>query len=330
MSITVLKPGLLSSFQDLGRHGHQHLGIPVCGAMDMRAHRLANMLVGNTTDHATLEITLSGPSLQFNSPACIAITGALLEPALNGEAVPNNRPVVVRAGDTLTFGKRRQGLRAYLAWHGGVQLQPVLGSCSTYLRGKLGGFEGRALKAGDTLQLASDISGLNPDQLARALWEHTVYLPSTLVIQQRHVLRAMRGAHTCLFTDASVSTFFSESFRISAHSERMGYRLEGPALTQKEPTQLLSEATGFGTVQVPADGNPIVLMADRQTTGGYAKIAHVATVDLPLLAQSMPGDEVRFTEISLEQAQALDAHREEAFAQLHSALTPIRQLFARA
>lgn len=327
MSITVLKPGLLSSFQDLGRQGHQHLGVPVGGAMDSRAHRLANMLVGNTTDLATLEVTLTGPTLQFDSPACIAITGALLEPMLNGEPIPNNRPLVIRKGDTLSFGQRRQGLRAYIAWHGGIRLEPVLGSCSTYLRGKLGGYQGRALQANDTLIPATDLSPVNLDSLAKALWSQKIYLPGTLGTHNRETIRAMRGAHTPLFTDESVHAFFSSRYRIGAQSERMGYRLQGPVLQQKDPAQLLSEATGFGTVQVPPDGSPIVLMADRQTTGGYAKIAHVATVDLPAIAQGMPGDQISFTEISLEQAQALDQLREEAFARMYEALTSLRALF---
>jgi antagonist of KipI len=327
MSITVVKPGLLSSFQDLGRQGHQHLGVPVGGAMDARAHRLANMLVGNTHDHATLEVTLAGPTLQFEAAACIAITGALLQPMINDRPVPNNRPLVVRAGDTLSLGQRQQGLRAYIAWHGGIELDGVLGSCSTYLRGKLGGYKGRALQKGDVLVPNKNLNDYNLDDLAKALWDQKIYLPATLAMQQRSTVRAMRGAHTALFTDASVTAFFAQPYRITAQSERMGYRLDGPTLTLKDPTQLLSEATGFGTVQVPPDGQPIVLMADRQTTGGYAKIAHVATTDLPFLAQSMPGDELRFTEISVEQAHDLDNQREDAFAQLHRALGDLRALF---
>lgn len=327
MSISVVKPGLLSSFQDLGRHGHQHLGVPVGGAMDARAHRLANMLVGNTNDHATLEITLSGPTLQFSAPACIAITGAQFQPMINDRPVPNNRPLIVRAGDTLSFGQRQQGLRAYLAWHGGIELDCVLGSCSTYLRGKLGGFHGRALQKGDVLTPKKNLESHNLDALAKALWDQKIYLPATLTAQRRATVRAMRGAHTDLFTTAAVEAFFSAGYQITAQSERMGYRLEGPLLALKDPTQLLSEATGFGTVQVPPDGKPIVLMADRQTTGGYAKIAHVASADLPLVAQSMPGDELHFAEISLEQAQELDNQREDAFAQLHNALSSLRDLF---
>lgn len=325
MSITVLKAGMLSSFQDLGRPGHQHLGIPVGGAMDSRAHRLANLLAGNDGDEATLEITLAGPTLRFEAPGCLAISGAQLSPALNGEPIPNNRPVLFRAGDTLEFGARVSGLRAYIAWHGGADIPLMMSSRSTYLRGGFGGFKGRALKKGDTVGLRADFHEHSLDELEQTLWATRIYLPAMLGAMPRSALRSMRGPHDSLFTPQSVDDFFSGEYRISADSERMGYRLHGPRLTLKESVQLLSEATCFGSVQVPPDGNPIVLMADRQTTGGYAKIAHVATVDLPVIAQCMPGDTLGFTEISLEQAQQLDARREAAFARLHQALQGLRQ-----
>lgn len=325
MSITVLKPGLLSSIQDLGRVGHQHLGIPVGGAMDGRAHRLANLLVGNTDDEATLEITLTGPTLQFEAPGCMAISGAQLSPALNGKPIPNNRPIVFRAGDTLAFGARQSGLRAYIAWHGGVDIPLTMSSRSTYLRGGFGGFMGRSLKKGDTLALCANLDALGLDSLEQALWDIKVYMPATLASLPRTAIRCMRGPHDTLFTAQAIKDFFSADFRVSAESERMGYRLQGARLNLKDSMQLLSEATCFGSVQVPPDGNPIVLMADRQTTGGYAKIAHVATVDLPAIAQSMPGDTLSFTEISLEEAQRLDNQREQAYADLYQALDGLRQ-----
>lgn len=328
MSITVLKPGLLSSFQDLGRPGHQHLGVPVSGAMDTRAHRLANLLVGNTQDTATLEITLSGPSLRFDAPACIAIAGAQLSPAVNGEPVSNYRPLVLRKGDELTFGARQAGLRAYVAWHGGMDLPRVLGSQSTYLRGGFGGFHGRALRKDDVLPLGASLDHLDLDALEQDLWKIKVYLPAILGLVPRAAIRVMRGAHTELFAEQSVHDFFLGEYRISPESERMGYRLQGTRLHLNSATQLLSEATSFGSIQVPADGNPIILMADRQTTGGYAKIAHVVSVDLPVVSQSMPGDILKFTEISLSEAQQLDSQREDAFGQLFQALGPLRELFA--
>lgn len=328
MSMHVLKPGMLSSFQDLGRTGHQHLGVPVGGVMDSQAHRLANLLVGNEEDEATLEITLTGPTLRFDAPACIAICGAQLNPVLNQEPVPNNRPLIVRSGDVLAFGARASGLRAYIAWHGGIDLPPVMSSRSTYLRGGFGGFKGRALQKDDILPMQARLDARDLDALARELWEIKVYLPAILSLAHRATVRAVRGAHAPLFTERAIQDFFSGEYRISPQSERMGYRLQGAQLPLRSSQQLLSEATSFGSVQVPPDGNPIVLMADRQTTGGYAKIAHVATVDLPIIAQGMPGDTLKFTEISLEEAQQLDSQREAAFGRLHQALSPLRRLFA--
>ncbi len=329
MSITVIKPGLLSSFQDLGRHGHQHLGVPVGGAMDSRAHRLANLLAGNPENEATLEVTLVGPVLRFDAPGCIAISGAHLSPTLNKEPIPNNRPLIVRAGDTLAFGARTAGLRAYIAWNGGIALPSVLGSRSTYLRGGFGGYHGRALQKGDVLNMLGALDKRALNDLEQELWKIKVYLPAVLGLVPRAAIRVMRGAHTGLFTDASIADFFAGDYRVSPLSERMGYRLQGPQLSLKSSTQLLSEATSFGSIQVPPDGNPIILMADRQTTGGYAKIGHVATVDLSLIAQAMPGETLRFTEISLAQAQQLDGQREDAFGRLHQALAPLRALFQR-
>src|SRR5690606_6867180 len=157
MSVTVLRPGLFSSFQDLGRHGYQHLGMPVGGAMDQRAHQLANLIAGNDRDMATLEVTLVGPTLRFDAAACIALAGADLSPKINDTPAPMGRPLVMRAGDVLSFGPRRSGVRCYIAWHGGMALPEVLGSQSTYLRGKLGGFQGRALQKGDVLPLTASI-----------------------------------------------------------------------------------------------------------------------------------------------------------------------------
>jgi len=329
MSLVVIKPGPLSTIQDLGRHGLQHLGVPVGGAMDSRAHRLANLLVGNDENEATLEITFGGPTLRFDAPACIAITGARLSPTLNGQAIANNRPLVVRQGDMLAFGQREAGLRAYLAWHGGLSLAPVLGSRSTYLRAGLGGIEGRALRKGDVLRLNKTLPAHGLDELESGLWDMRIYLPRALAAQPRTALRMIVGAHAPLFTAQALATLFSEPFRVSPDSDRMGYRLRGPLLTLAKPVQLLSEAATFGSVQVPADGQPIILMADRQTTGGYAKIGHLASVDLPLVAQSMPGDSLRFTEIPLAQAQQLDMQREAAFRQLRDSLAPLRALLDR-
>lgn len=329
MSITVLRPGLLSSFQDRGRHGHQHLGVPVGGAMDQRAHELANLVAGNDRDMATLEITLMGPALRFDAAACIALAGADLSPTLNDQPIPIGRPLVTKPGDVLAFGASRKGVRCYLAWYGGIALPEVLGSQSTHLRGQMGGFQGRALRKGDVLTLNRTLKPEGCDALAAALRELSIYLPAPLAYNMRPRIRVMRGPHTGLFTHEALRALLGGEFRIGNDSDRMGYRLQGPQLALRESRQLLSECATFGSIQVPADGQPIVLMADRQSIGGYPKIAHVATVDLPQLAQSLPGDVLRFEEIALAQAQQLDNLREQALGRLRASLAPMRELIAR-
>lgn len=330
MSITVQKPGLLSTFQDEGRAGYQHQGIPAAGAMDARSHRLANTLAGNEADEATLEITLMGPTLRFDAPACIALSGADLSATLDGEPLPLSRPLVVRAGATLAFGAPQVGARAYLAVHGGFALTPVMGSYSTYLRSGFGGLEGRALRRGDQIAFKRTLIDDTPriDALARELWDLRIYLPATLRALQRPSVRFLPGLHWDEFNEASRHAFSTGSYRISPQSDRMGYRLDGPTLVMTTPRQILSEATSFGTVQVPAGGQAIVLMADRQTTGGYPKLAQIAAVDLPVLAQCAPGQSLQFSPIELAQAQSLDAARARAFHTLAESLAPMRAQLA--
>ena len=326
MSMIVVKPGMLSSFQDLGRFGYQQLGVPVSGVMDIRAHLLANLLVGNDIHEATLEITLTGPTLTFTHPCCIALTGADLSPSLNGQPIAMNRPVIIRAQDTLAFGRKLVGTRTYLALYGGFALTPVLGSNSTYMRSAMGGWHGRALQRGDNIGFAQPLSEHTLDDLARALWSIKIYLPAALSQNLRARVRVVTSAQFNDFTVGSQQALASETFRISPDSERMGYRLQGPDIKLAHPRQMLSEAATFGTIQVPAGGQPIILMADRQTTGGYPKIAYVASVDLPLLAQMGPGDTFSFEIITLKQAQILDVRRTDAFSALALALAPIRLL----
>ena len=326
MSMIVLKPGMLSTFQDLGRFGQQHLGVSVAGAMDQRAHRLANVLVGNDPALATLEITLTGPTLRFTKPCCLALCGADLSATLNGQPLVLNRPIVVRAKDELSFGVRQHGTRAYLAVHGGFALEPVLGSTSTYLRSAMGGWHGRALRRDDEIPLLRPLKNKGLEDLAMDLWSLKIYLPAALSEPRQTFVRLIKGQQWDEFTPESCVALLTEPYRISPDSERMGYRLQGASLLMTTPRQMISEGTTFGTIQVPAGGQPIILMADRQTTGGYPKMAYVASVDLPRLAQMGPGDIVSFKAISLEQAQALDLTRAKAFATLADALQPVRNL----
>ena len=326
MSLMILKPGMLSTFQDLGRFGHQHLGVSVTGAMDQRAHHLANLLVGNDPGLATLEITLTGPTIRFTKPCCIALCGADLSATLNGQALAMNRPLVIRAKDELSFGVRQRGTRSYLAVHGGFALTPVLASTSTYLRSGFGGWQGRALRRADEIPLLKPLKSKGLEELAMDLWAIKLYLPGIIAEPNRTRVRLIKGQQWNEFTAESCAALLTEPYRVSPDSERMGYRLQGPALLMTTPRQMISEATTFGTIQVPAGGQPIVLMADRQTTGGYPKMAYVASADLPCLAQMGPADTVYFKAITLEQAQELDIARAQAFATLAQSLQPVRTL----
>lgn len=312
--INVLKPGVQSQLQDLGRFGFQDLGVPVCGVMDEWSHRVANLLAGNALDEATLEIVLMGPSLVFEAATQIAICGADLSPRLNGEPVAMNQRIAVAAGSQLDFGRRVSGLRTYLAVRGGFAVDPVMGSRSTYVRGGFGGFEGRALRKGDVLPVTHaasappapvlDVAGRLPSSDATAVT----------------TVRVIAGEHWASFSGETQALFEASAYKISPQSDRMGYRLDGPALLRREAVELISEAMSFGTIQVPSDGQPIVLMAERHSAGGYPKIAHVISVDLPLMAQLAPQQQVRFELVNLPTAQTLYLQREETIAQLRQAL----------
>jgi urea carboxylase len=313
--IQVLKPGVQSQLQDLGRFGFQDLGVPVCGAMDEWSHRVANLLAGNAQDEATLEIVLMGPSLVFDAATQIAITGADLSPRLNGEPVAMHQRINVAAGSQLDFGRRVNGLRAYLAVRGGFPVAPVMGSRSTYVRGGFGGFEGRALRKGDVLPMAE----AEPAPPVSPVPELASRLPSAEPDAVTAV-RVIKGEHWARFPAEVQAEFLSAIYKINPQSDRMGYRLEGPALQRGDNVELISEAMGFGTIQVPADGLPIVLMAERHSAGGYLKIAHVISVDLPLMAQLAPQQQLRFECIELAAAQTLFLQRERQLTQLRDTL----------
>ncbi len=315
MSVRILRPGLQTTVQDLGRAGLQHLGIVPCGAMDPVAHRIANALVGNPGTAATLECTVLGPELVFGRDSLVALYGAAFDAKAGGQPFPGNRPVLLKAGTVLTTGSARRGARAYLAIAGGFRLPEVLGSLSTYIPAGFGGLAGRALKAGDVLPGAVDLrdlsaarfAGIARGRIREAGDLRTVRWAApelTLPYGEGFAARAMEGRHYAQFDAASKEAFFRETWRVSPDSNRMGYRLRGPALARAKAVEILSEPTCLGTVQVPNDGTPIVLMADHQTTGGYPKIAEIASVDIPGLAQLAPGGRVRFVKCGVGEAQA--------------------------
>jgi biotin-dependent carboxylase-like uncharacterized protein len=329
MSFKVIKPGMLSTFQDGGRWGYQSLGVSVCGAMDLVSHHLANLIVGNSTDMATLEITLMGPTLVFNEACCVCLTGDNMQAKLNDKPVARFRPIVIKAGETLTMPLAKEGTRAYLAMHGGFALPLVMGSQSTYLRSGFGGWDGRALQAGDEVGFNSTLNDAPEklDKLSNTLWDTRIYLPSSLGAWslRKSTVRWVKSTTWPEFTRESQQAVLQTPWRVGNDADRMGFRLDGPKLALSEARERLSEPTTFGTIQVPASGQPIVLMADRQTSGGYAKLGCVASVDLPILAQKKPGDEIRFLPIDVEQAQALDAARQIAFDELAVQLASMHQ-----
>lgn len=331
MSMIMVKPGLLTTVQDLGRHGSQQFGVIVGGAMDAFALRIANLLVGNDEHAAGLEITLLGPEIYFAEPALISVCGGDLSPQLNDRALPLWKTVVAPEGSVLRFGRARRGCRAYLAVAGGVDAPIKMNSRSTYLRAGIGGWEGRALQKGDRLPvgvpaaasraLASLLADeAQADGVAFSRWSVSPdLLPSYTADPE---VRTVAGQELALFEEESAERFFADPFKVRTDSDRMGYRLsvDGDGLRLKDKRELISSAVTFGTVQVPPDGQPIALMADRQTTGGYPKIAQVASVDLPLLAQTNLGGTVRFRRVSLQEAQRLYLVRENGIRTLRSGL----------
>ena len=331
MSIRIQRGGLLTTLQDLGRHGLQHLGIVPCGAMDGVSHRMANALVGNPPSAATLECTVLGPEIAFLRDALVALYGGSFEARFGDEAFPANRPVMVRSGAVLTLGKAHRGARAYLAIAGGFKAPEILGSRSTYLPASFGGLDGRALRPGDVFAGAGNLSTISEQrfarvarrgQVARKQFRSVRWSAPELTIPYGRALavRAMEGRHWNQFDTSSQDAFFGELWRVSPDSNRMGYRLAGPRLSRAKAVEILSEPTCLGTVQVPNDGTPIALMADHQTTGGYPKIAEIAGADIPGLAQLAPGGSVRFVKATLEESQAARRESRERFRQVEQAI----------
>jgi KipI family sensor histidine kinase inhibitor len=282
--ITILRPGLFTTIQDLGRWGHQASGVPVSGPMDYVSHRVANALVGNDVSAATLEVTLLGPELRIEDDTVVAIAGADLGANVDGAVLPPHRPVICRSGSVLKFGQRRGGTRAYVAVAGGIGVTPVLGSRATHVVCGLGGSSGRAVAAGDRLPIGNNPSsgagrGVDVPPLGGAGGAR---------------LRVLPGPQEDHFPDHAHDLLRRTRFTITPQSDRMGYRLSGGRIPRVERREMISDATFAGAVQVPPSGDPILLMADRQTTGGYPQIATVITADLPLAGQLSPGDWVEF------------------------------------
>ena len=297
MTIRVLKPGLSTTVQDLGRYGYAHLGISPCGAADTVSLRIANLLVGNEEYAAVLEMTLLGATLEFERNTIVAISGANCACKVGQYRIPVNTSVEVPSGAVLQCGNMTGGARAYVAVRGGVDVPLVMGSASTDLRGGFGGIEGRGLRAGDVIQ-AGKATRSSPKHLRTGAIDG---LPHS------GLNRVTRGAQREWFSDDEYTKFLATSFTASEQSDRAGLRLKGGPIQPLEQKQLLTDGIPLGAVQVPQDGQPIILFVDQQTTGGYPKIASVIAADMHRIGQLRPRDEVRFAEVSV--AEAIEALR---------------------
>lgn len=291
-SVTIVRPGMLTTVQDLGRWGLQGSGVPVAGPMDPYSHRLANRLVGNDDGAGALEVTLIGPELTADSDITCAVAGAAFALSVDHRPVPMHEPFTLPAGARLRFGARSAGARATLAVAGGFDVEAPFGSRSTSLISRIGPFGGRSLEAGDVLPIGHS---RRPHRWGRPPAAAARQAAAPLPMPRGGArLRVIRGPDEALFTAAAYEALFESRFVVTAASNRMGYRLDGPPLEHRGRADILSDATPLGTVQVPASGQPILLMADRQTTGGYARIATVITADVPLAGQLAPGDWIEF------------------------------------
>lgn len=298
--LRVARPGLQTTVQDLGRWGYQARGVPVAGPMDAWSHRVANALVGNPPDRATLEVTLVGPELVFDDKRMVAVAGAEFEATLDGQPVPMHAAFVASPGSRLAFGRRQKGARAYIAIEGGIEVAPVLGSRATNVAIGMGGLGGRPLRAGDALPLGRSTA---PMRNVSSEGRTATRLPSLGPLSDGYArVRVLSGPQQDYFTDHAIATLQAAPYIVGQRSSRMGFRLEGARLAHNRGADIISDATPMGAIQVPASGLPLLLMADRPTTGGYPKIGVVITADLGLAGQLGPGDAISFAVCTPQEA----------------------------
>jgi antagonist of KipI len=311
MKATVLRAGVLTTVQDLGRTGYCQVGVSLGGALDAFALRVTNLLVGNEEAAAGLEITLGGLRLRFADERIVAWCGGEFDVRFGSTALPAGHAALVHAGEELKFNHPKTGCRCWLAIFGGIDVSTVLGSRSTDLRAGFGGFEGRALRDGDELPVGGQPRSALTATKRISSWSAPD--PWSQTAMANPVLKVIRGVDWNRFNPSTIQRFTNETFTVSADSDRMGVRLDGPELRGDNDVDLISEAVAPGTIQVPSSGKPILLLGDCQTIGGYPKIAHVITVDLGIAAQLRAGDHVRFSEVSLADAHRLLLEREHDF-----------------
>ncbi|WP_134091517.1 biotin-dependent carboxyltransferase family protein [Olivibacter sp. XZL3] len=325
MEITVIKPGILSTVQDLGRHFYRHQAIPAAGAMDPLSMRIANLSLGNSPTEAVIEITYADVSIFAETDLLIAYSGESCLLYAGKQALPANRPLFIPAGQYLDFSHLESGSRTYLAILGGWDVRPVLGSKSTYLEAQFGGLSGRCLKKGDKLRSSENLTQSNKRILA-SLKGLYINFPSWSVHKERFTalakktIRVVPGKEFTWFRADSLLSFLSSSYTLSRDCNRMGYRFNGQGLSRSVQTELLSTAVAPGTIQVTNDGSLMLLMADSQTTGGYPRIAQVAQIDIPLCAQLKPGDVIHFSAISRIEAEKLYLNQEKELKRLAVAI----------
>ena len=297
MGIRILKGGMMTTVQDLGRYGYQSQGFSVAGVMDVRSFKIANLLLDNPENEAVLEITLIGPTLEFTSATIIAITGGDFQPTINGEPAPMYTALYMNKGDVLKFWKRQNGKQRLYCF---FQLSGYSGSDGKpmhQLKSGLGGFKGRKLEADDYIGFRIKRRYL-PFFLSRKL-------DMDEFDQTEATLRVVMGPQDGMFSKQGIQTFLGSEYTVTNEFDRMGCRLEGPFIAPKKTSDIISDGIAFGAIQVPSHGKPIILLADRQTTGGYGKIATVASVDIPKLVQRKTDDKIHFKAITVQEAQAL-------------------------
>lgn len=302
MGVVAKRPGVYTTIQDWGRVGYLGSGFSPSGVMDRRAYIIGNLLVENNPMDCSLEFALAGPTLRFTTNTFIAITGGDFSPTINGEPAPMYQAIFVKRGSVLHFGAPKTGCYGYLTIAGGsFKVAPVMGSRSTNLKCELGGWHGRVLSVGDYLPFYTKSMDFLPNLASHATSPDTYYEFDKKEIN----LRVIPGPQEDVFTKKGIETFYSQAFEVTSKCDRMGYRLDGPEIETDHGSDIISDGIAFGAVQVPSDGRPIIMLSDRQTTGGYAKIATIASVDIPKLTQRRPGDKVRFTPITVQEAQVL-------------------------
>lgn len=321
MGVLFLKSGLMTTVQDFGRTGFQKDGFSVSGAMDKRSVKIANMLVENPESEAVLEFMLVGPTIQFTSDTIIAITGGDFDPHINGEPAPMYTAIYANKGDVLELKFAKTGIWGYMSFSSRLDVPVVMGSRSTNIKCGIGGFHGRKIRKDDQIWFRAKKRYIS-SFLSRTVRPDDFSSPVKTI-------RVIQGPQDEYFTKKGLNTFYGEEYEVTAESDRMGFRLAGPVIEHRFGPDIISDGIPLGAIQVPSHGRPIIMMADRQTTGGYAKIGTVASVDIPDLVQSKEGTRIRFRKVSVEEAQELYREQEQSFDTLREMIhRPCREVIS--